>query len=83
MGDDRHVDTLYSNWGCVCVCVSYRAVRLYIRSFQSDGDAVEEDENQNHVVEHFVRDHTLAPHTASKHTHTHTHRVIYKMSMVG
>lgn len=52
--------------------MSYRAEGVYIRSLQSDGDAVEEDENQNHVVEQFVRDHALAPPTASKHTHTRT-----------
>lgn len=55
------------------VCVSYRTLRLYIRSFQSNGDAVEEDENQNHVVEQFVRDHTLAPHTASERRHAQSH----------
>lgn len=43
--------------------LSHLAVNMYIRSFQSDGDAVEEDENQNDVVEQFVRDHTLAPTT--------------------
>lgn len=54
------------------VFVSHRAVRLYVRSLQSNGDAVEEDKNQNHMVEQFVRDHTLAPHTESKHTHIST-----------
>lgn len=49
---------------CVCVCVSrlsYVAVGLYVRSLQGDGDAVEEDEDQDHVVKQLVRDETLAP----------------------
>lgn len=46
---------------------------MYIGSFQSDGDAVQEDENQDHVVEQFVRDHALAPRAASK-QHTRTTR---------
>lgn len=48
----------------------YGAVRQYVWSFQGDGDAVEEDENQNHVVEQFVRYHALAPRTASARTCT-------------
>lgn len=48
------------------IAAFYRAVRLDVGSFQSDGDAVEEDENQNHVVKQFVRAHTLAPRAESK-----------------
>lgn len=69
----------------VCVCVSYGAVGLYVRSLQSDGDAVEEDEDQNHVVEQFVRDQILAPNTESKHTQKHRKicRVTHKMCTNG
>lgn len=49
-----------------CACTPYCAVGLDVWSFQGDGDAVEEDEDQNHVVEQFVRDHALAPRTASE-----------------
>lgn len=55
---------------CVCECVTHLAVRLYARSFQSNGNAVEEDEDQNHVVKPLVGDHTLAPHPEAKQTHT-------------
>lgn len=55
---------------CVYMCVPYCAVSLDVGSFQGDGDAVEEDENQNHMVKQFVRDHALAPHTASEVTCT-------------
>lgn len=70
---------------CVCVCVSYGAVGLYVRSLQSDGDAVEEDEDQNHVVEQFVRDQILAPNTESEHAQKHhkIYRVAHKMRTIG
>lgn len=55
---------------CGCACTPYCAVGLDVWSFQGDGDAVEEDEDQNHVVEQFVRDHALAPRTASEQTCT-------------
>lgn len=55
----------------MCLCMSHRAFRVYIRSFQSNGDAVEEDENENYVVEYFVGDHPLAPQTESKHMAPH------------
>lgn len=48
---------------------SYRAPSVYVRPFQRDGDAVEEDEDQNHMVKQFVRDCSLAPHTESKYRH--------------
>lgn len=54
----------------VCVCLPYCAVSLDVGSFQGDGDAIEEDENQNHMVKQFVRDHALAPHTTSERTCT-------------
>lgn len=48
--------------GCARVCrLSHVAVGLDVRSLQGDGDAVEEDEDQDHVVKQLVRDETLAP----------------------
>lgn len=58
--------SMYTKVFVGCVCVSYCAVMLDTRPLQSNSDAVEKDENQNHMVEHFVGDHTLAPDTESK-----------------
>lgn len=41
--------------------LAYVAVRLDVGSLQGDGDAVQEDEDQDHVVKQLVRDETLAP----------------------
>lgn len=59
------------------VCVPYCAVSLDVGSLQGDGDAVEEDEHQDHMVKQFVRDHALAPRTASEGMCT---RVGYKIN---
>lgn len=39
---------------------THRAVGIDVRALQCNGDAVEEDENQNHVIKHLVCDDFLA-----------------------
>lgn len=46
--------------------MSHQAVRLYVGPLHGDGDAIEENEKQNHVVEQFVRNHSLATWTKPK-----------------
>lgn len=53
IGKQKHVS--------VCVCVCYHAVGLYVRSFQCNGDTIEEDEEEDDVIKHLVTNDPLTP----------------------
>lgn len=44
----------------MCLC-TYHAVGLYVRSLQSNGDAIKEDEEEDDMIKHLVTYYPLTP----------------------